>query len=152
MRINLYLMGRLSTSSNKHLVVFTGTYPEYSVEGYSKAVLANILNIGSELSSELDSQTYSTITNHARLCSSKMIFTTNKKSSFRLETLNKMISQKCLTQKEKKQHQLLLLKQFFRWMKPNGQFKKIQLFISKDDEIFHWNQQQQHNSKQRKHQ
>ena len=42
-------MGRSSSSSNKPLVVFTGTYPEYSVKGYSKAVLANILNIGSEL-------------------------------------------------------------------------------------------------------
>ena len=42
-------MGALSITSNKPLVVFTGTDPEYSVEDYLNAVLANlILNKGPE--------------------------------------------------------------------------------------------------------
>ena len=34
MTMNLYLMGGSSISSNKPLIVFTGTDPEYSVEDY----------------------------------------------------------------------------------------------------------------------
>ena len=42
-------MGRSSITSNKRLMVFTGTHPEYSVEDYLNAVTANlILNIGPE--------------------------------------------------------------------------------------------------------
>ena len=42
-------MGGSSITSNKPLMVFTGTHPEYSVEDYLKAVTANfILNIGPE--------------------------------------------------------------------------------------------------------
>ena len=42
-------MGGSSISSNKPLIVFTGTDPEYSVEDYLNAVTANlILNIGPE--------------------------------------------------------------------------------------------------------
>ena len=49
MTMNPYLMGGLSITSNKPLMVFTGTDPEYSVEDYSNAVTANlILNIGAE--------------------------------------------------------------------------------------------------------
>ena len=36
-----YLMGGSSKSSNKPLMVFTGTDPEYSVEDYLNAVTAN---------------------------------------------------------------------------------------------------------------
>ena len=44
-----YLMGASSITSNKPLMVFTGTDPEYSVEDYLNAVTANlILNIGPE--------------------------------------------------------------------------------------------------------
>ena len=44
-----YLMGGSSITSNKPLMVFTGTDPEYSVEDYLNAVTANlILNIGPE--------------------------------------------------------------------------------------------------------
>ena len=45
--MNQYLKGRSSITSNKPLMVFTGTDPEYSVEDYLNAVTANlILNIG----------------------------------------------------------------------------------------------------------
>ena len=47
MTMNPYLMGISSITSNKPLMVFTGTDPEYSVEDYLNAVTANlILNIG----------------------------------------------------------------------------------------------------------
>ena len=49
MTMNPYLMGGSSVTSNKPLMVFTGTYPEYSVVDYLNAVTANlILNIGPE--------------------------------------------------------------------------------------------------------
>ena len=49
MTMNPYLMGGSSTSSNKPLVVFTGTYPQYSVEDYLNTFTANlILNIEPE--------------------------------------------------------------------------------------------------------
>ena len=49
MTMNPYLMRGSSITSNKPLMVFTGTDPEYSVEDYLNAVTANlILNIGSE--------------------------------------------------------------------------------------------------------
>ena len=49
MTMNLYLMGGSSITSNKPLMVFTGTDPEYSVEDYSNAVTAKlILIIGPE--------------------------------------------------------------------------------------------------------
>ena len=49
MTMNPYLMGGSSITSNKPLMVFTRTDPEYSVEGYLNAVTANlILNIGPE--------------------------------------------------------------------------------------------------------
>ena len=49
MTMNPYLMGGSSKTSNKPLMVFTGTDPEYSVEDYLNAVTANlILNIGPE--------------------------------------------------------------------------------------------------------
>ena len=47
--MNPYLIGGSSITSNKPLMVFTGTDPEYSVEDYLNAVTANlILNIGPE--------------------------------------------------------------------------------------------------------
>ena len=47
MTMNLYLMGGSSITSNKPLLVFTGTDAEYSVEDYLNAVTVNlILNIG----------------------------------------------------------------------------------------------------------
>ena len=49
MNMNPYLMGGSIISSNKPLMVFTGTNPEYPVEDYLNAVTANsILNIGPE--------------------------------------------------------------------------------------------------------
>ena len=49
MTMNPYLMGGSSITSNKPLMVFTGTDPEYSVEDYLNAITANlILNIGPE--------------------------------------------------------------------------------------------------------
>ena len=49
MTMNSYLMGGSSITSIKPLMVFTGTYPEYSVEYYLNAVTANlILNEGPE--------------------------------------------------------------------------------------------------------
>ena len=46
---NPYLMGGSPITSNKPLIVFTGTNPEYSVEDYLNAVTANvILNVGPE--------------------------------------------------------------------------------------------------------
>ena len=49
MTMNPYLMGKSSLTSNKPLMVFTGTDPKYSVEDYLSAVTANlILNIGPE--------------------------------------------------------------------------------------------------------
>ena len=49
MTMNLHLMGGSSITSNKSLMVFTGTDPEYSVEDFINAVTANsILNIGPE--------------------------------------------------------------------------------------------------------
>ena len=49
MTMNPYLMGGSSITSNKPLMVFTGTDPEYSVEDYLNAVTANlILKIGPE--------------------------------------------------------------------------------------------------------
>ena len=50
MTMNPYLMGGSSITSNKLLMVFTGTYPEYSVEDYLNAVTANLtINIGPKL-------------------------------------------------------------------------------------------------------
>ena len=47
--MNPYLMGGSSITSNKPLMVFTGTDGEYSVEDYLNAVTANLfLNIGPE--------------------------------------------------------------------------------------------------------
>ena len=49
MSMNPYLMEESSMTSNKPLMVFTGTYPEYSVEDCLNAVTANlILKIGPE--------------------------------------------------------------------------------------------------------
>ena len=49
MNMNPYLMGGSLISSNKPLIVFTGTNPEYYVEDYLNAITANlILNIGPE--------------------------------------------------------------------------------------------------------
>ena len=49
MTMNPYLRGGSSITSNKPLMVFTGTDPEYSVEDYLNAVTANlILDIGPE--------------------------------------------------------------------------------------------------------
>ena len=49
MTMNPYLIGGSSIASNKPLMVFTGTDPEYSVEDYLNAVTANLfLNIGPE--------------------------------------------------------------------------------------------------------
>ena len=49
MTMNPYLMGGSSIKSNKPLMVFTGTDPEYSVEDHLNAVTANLfLNIGPE--------------------------------------------------------------------------------------------------------
>ena len=49
MTMNPYRRGGSSITSNKQLMVFTGTDPEYSVEDYLNAVTANlILNIGPE--------------------------------------------------------------------------------------------------------
>ena len=49
MTMNPYLIGGSSITSNKPLMVFTGTDPEYSVEYYLNAVTANsISNIGPE--------------------------------------------------------------------------------------------------------
>ena len=49
MTMNPYLMGGLSITSNKTLIVLTGADPEYSVEDYLNAVTANlILNKGTE--------------------------------------------------------------------------------------------------------
>ena len=49
MTMNPYLMGGSSITSNKPLMIFPGTDPEYSVEDYFNAVTANlILTIGPE--------------------------------------------------------------------------------------------------------
>ena len=45
MTMNPYLMGGSSISSNKPLMVFTGTDPEYSVEDYLYAVTTNLILI-----------------------------------------------------------------------------------------------------------
>ena len=41
--LNPYLMGGSSVTSNKPLLVLTGTDPEYSVEYYLNAVTANLI-------------------------------------------------------------------------------------------------------------
>ena len=47
--MNPYLMAGSSITSNRPLMAFTGTDPEYSVEDYLNSVTANlILNIGPE--------------------------------------------------------------------------------------------------------
>ena len=43
MTMNPYLMGGSSITSNKPLMVFKGTYPEYFVEEYLNAVTANLI-------------------------------------------------------------------------------------------------------------
>ena len=49
MTMNPYLMGGSSITSNKPLMVFTGTYPEFSAEDCLNAVTANlVLNIRPE--------------------------------------------------------------------------------------------------------
>ena len=45
MTMNPYLMGGSSINSNKPLMVFTGTDPEYSVEDYLNAVTTNLISI-----------------------------------------------------------------------------------------------------------
>ena len=73
-------MGGSSITSNKPLMVFTGTDPEYSVEDYLNAVTANlILNIGPEpintpLHQNWDTSTHSVNTNNLRWRSPKMVF------------------------------------------------------------------------------
>ena len=58
MTMNPYLMGGSSISSNKPLMVLTGTDPEYFLEDYLNAVTANLIfKIGPEpvnTSSKLD--------------------------------------------------------------------------------------------------
>ena len=44
MTMSLYLMGGLSITSNKPLMVFIGANPEYSVEDYLNAVTANLIS------------------------------------------------------------------------------------------------------------
>ena len=44
MTMNQHLMGGSSKTSNKPLMVFTGTDPEYSVEDYLNAVIANLIS------------------------------------------------------------------------------------------------------------
>ena len=47
--MNPDIKGGSTITSNKPLMVFTGTDPEYSVEGYLNAVTANLfLNVGLE--------------------------------------------------------------------------------------------------------
>ena len=43
MTMNPYLMGGLSITSNKPLMVFTRTDPEYSAEDYLSAVATNLI-------------------------------------------------------------------------------------------------------------
>ena len=43
MTMNPYLMGGSPITSNKPLMVFTGTDPEYSVEDYLNSVTANLI-------------------------------------------------------------------------------------------------------------
>ena len=76
MTMNPYLMGGSSITSNKPLMVFTGTDPEYFVEDYLIAVTANlILSIGPEpITSKLDTSTHSVDTNNLRWRSPKMVF------------------------------------------------------------------------------
>ena len=45
MTMNPYLMGRSSITSNKPLMVFTDTDPEYSVEDYLNAITVNLIFI-----------------------------------------------------------------------------------------------------------
>ena len=91
MTMNPYLMGGSSITSNKPLMVFTGTDPEYSVEDYLNAVTANlILNIGPEpintpLESKLDTSTHSVNTNNLRWRSPKMVFSTTSRNKIKLE-------------------------------------------------------------------
>ena len=91
MTMNPYLMGGSSITSNKPLMVFTGTDPEYSVEDYLNAVTANlILNIGPEpintpTTSKLDTSTHSVNTNNLRWRSPKMVFSTTSRNKIKLE-------------------------------------------------------------------
>ena len=45
MTMKSYLMGGSSIASNKPLMLFTGTDPEYSVEDYLNAVTSNLISI-----------------------------------------------------------------------------------------------------------
>ena len=46
MTMNPYLKGRSSISSNKSLIILTGTDPEYALEDYLNAVPVNFIKIG----------------------------------------------------------------------------------------------------------
>ena len=93
MTMNPYLMGGSSITSNKPLMVFTGTNPEYSVEDYLNAVTANlILNIGPEpintpLHQNWINWIHSVDTNNLRWRSPKMVFSIAKRNKIKLEKI-----------------------------------------------------------------
>ena len=53
MTMNPYLMVGSSKKSNKPLMVFTSTYPEYSVEDYLNAVTANLISHSKPVNTQL---------------------------------------------------------------------------------------------------
>ena len=91
MTMNPYLMGGSSIASNKPLIVFTGTDPEYSVEDYLNTVTANlILNIGPEpinTTSKLDTSTHSVYSDNLRRRSPKMVFSIAYRNKIKLEKI-----------------------------------------------------------------
>ena len=91
MTMNPYLMGGSSITSNKPLMVFTGTDPEYSVEDYLNAVTANLfLNIGPEPIHTPLHQNWihrRVDTNNLRWRSSKMVFSITYRNKIRLEKI-----------------------------------------------------------------
>ena len=86
-------MGGSLITSNKPLMEFTGTDPEYSVEDYSNAVTANlILIIGPEPINTTRHQNWikrrtSVNTNNTRWRSSKMVFSITHRNKIRLEKI-----------------------------------------------------------------
>ena len=90
MTMNPYLMGGLSITSNKPLMVFTGTDPEYSVEDYLNAVTANlILNIGPEpINTPFHQNWIHRRTNNIRWRSTEMVLSTTYRIKIRLEKIH----------------------------------------------------------------
>ena len=113
MTMNPYLMGGSSITSNKPLIVFTGTDPEYSVEDYLNAVTANLtLNIGPKPVNWIHKRTaliQTTIDGAAQKWFSFLLIDTKSDVKIFTQEISKMFDSE-----RNKQHQIVLCNEIRR--------------------------------------